>query len=397
MMRHFVLKAMPILAPYLMQTSTGFAQSRLKTLFCWDILTARPLKIIFLWVTHCKPLILLNLGVTLTLLIGFVFEEQVMYEKGGNVAWLWFQGLLKLGWVHMFFNPPCSTQNPSLLTCEWDLAKSGRRLCGLWHSAAQRNVWLSHTAALHVYICDHRGEVQRVTWTEKVFPGTALENNNVYDSQESTRRLENTWAGEALRGCPGLPLPRTHFRNTSPRAGAAPTPSAQGGGLFWANHGKKGRAETGSWEFYVGVPLWSQRLWHLLVKCTDILAEGHGWALWPDTMQMWATLFVQLSHSQQRDKAVHQREYRCPGPLCMPRFLERPISSHNPTGAHCTHPALSQSQGESMGRVLSSWYLHNQVQTGKDKISPTNKSVQARPAYETRVCWTHPNRRTKRD
>lgn len=50
--------------------------------------TARPLKIIFLCVTHCKPLILLSLGVTLTLLIGFVFEEQVMNEKGGNVAWL---------------------------------------------------------------------------------------------------------------------------------------------------------------------------------------------------------------------------------------------------------------------------------------------------------------------
>lgn len=257
-----------------------------------------------------------------------------MYEKGGNMAWLWFQGLLKLGWVHMFFNPPCSTQNPSLLTCEWDLAKSGRRLCSLWHSAAQRNVWLSHTAALQVYICDHRGEVQMVTRTEKVFPGTALENNNVYDSQESTRRLENTWAGEALRGCPYLPLPRTHYRNTSPRAGAAPTASTQGGGIFWANHGKKGRVETGSWEFYVDVPLWSQRLWHLLVKCTDIPAEGHGWALWADTMQMWATLFVQLSHRQQRDKAMHHREYRCPGPLCMPCFLERPTPSHTPTGAH---------------------------------------------------------------
>lgn len=90
----------------------------------------------------------------------------------------------------------------------------------------------------------------------------------------------------------------------------------------------------GSWEFYVDVPLWSQRLWHLLVKCTDIPAEGHGWALWADTMQMWATLFVQLSHRQQRDKAMHHREYRCPGPLCMPCFLERPTPSHTPTGAH---------------------------------------------------------------
>lgn len=200
--------------PLLNANSTGIAWYRPKTPFCGKIHTAHPLKITFLWVTHYKELILLNLVITLTLLIGFVFEEKVMHEKRGNVKWLWFQGLLKLGQVHVSFTPPSSTQSPSLLTCEWELAKSGRRLHSLGHFVALRNVWFSHTAALHIHRHTCRREVQRVTWKGKVFPGTALE-NNVYDGQDSqgdsrTHEPEKPWEGAQVCLLP-TPISPTHL------------------------------------------------------------------------------------------------------------------------------------------------------------------------------------------
>lgn len=122
--------------PLLNANGTGTAWYRLKTPFCWNVRRARPLKMSFLWVTHYKEFILLNLVVPLTLLIECVFEEQVMHEKEGNLEWIWFQGLLMPGWVHMFSIPPSTMLSPRLLVPEWNLAKSGMWLHGLWHFAA---------------------------------------------------------------------------------------------------------------------------------------------------------------------------------------------------------------------------------------------------------------------
>lgn len=226
-------------------------------------------------------------------------------------------------------------------------------------------------AALHVHRHACRRDVQRATWKEKVFPGTALE-NNVYDGQESTRWLKNMWAGEALIGCPGLPLPCTHLTITPPRASTAPIPTAQGSGLFRANPGKKGRVQKGSWRSVWVSLCGHQRLWHLLVKCTDVPAEAHSWALRPDTMQTWAALFVQLSHSQQRmanplrfvqrtsewgreaqDKAIDHEEHGPLGPLYTPHFLGGSTTSqHTHWSPLHIRLALCQSQGESICRVL---------------------------------------------